>query len=151
MEYTIVKLRDNPTIKETAAEWFHAKWGIPLQAYAESMEQCIQGRDFVPQWYVAVQDGDIIGGVGVIENDFHDRKDLTPNVCAVYVEEQHRGNGIAGEILAYICNDFYRHGIDTLYLLTDHKDFYEKYGWQFLCMAQGDGEDYPSRIYIHKM
>lgn len=25
--------------------------------------------------------------MGVIENDFHDRKDLTPNVCAVYTEE----------------------------------------------------------------
>lgn len=30
-------------------------------------------------------DGDkIAGGMGVIENDFHDRKDLAPNVCAVW-------------------------------------------------------------------
>ena len=28
--------------------------------------------------------------MGVIENDFHDRKDLTPNVCAVYTEEDCR-------------------------------------------------------------
>lgn len=33
---------------------------------------------------------------GSIENDFHDRKDLTPNICAVYTEEAYRGRGIAG-------------------------------------------------------
>lgn len=43
----------------------------------------------------------IIGGMGVIENDFHDRKDLAPNVCAVYTEEDRRCNGIAGALLNY--------------------------------------------------
>lgn len=33
---------------------------------------------------------------GSIANDFHDRKDLTPNICAVYTEEAYRGRGIAG-------------------------------------------------------
>lgn len=31
---------------------------------------------------------------GSIANDFHDRKDLTPNICAVYTEEAYRGRGI---------------------------------------------------------
>lgn len=38
----------------------------------------------------------IVGGLGVIENDFHNRKDLTPNVCAVYVDEDYLCQGIAG-------------------------------------------------------
>ena len=41
----------------------------------------------------------IIGGMGVIKNDFHDKKDLTPNVCAVYTEESYRKQGIAGVLL----------------------------------------------------
>ena len=28
-------------------------------------------------------------------------------------------------------------GVDTLYLITDHNNFYERYGWKFLCMVQG--------------
>lgn len=52
----------------------------------------------VPQWYVVVQGDKIIAGLGVIENDFHDRKDLSPNVCAVHVEEAYRCRGIAGEM-----------------------------------------------------
>ena len=36
-------------------------------------------------------------------------------------------------------------------LATDHTSFYERYGWQFYCMVQGDGEEEPSRLYIHTM
>ncbi len=38
-------------------------------------------------------------------------------------------------------------GIPALYLLTDHNSFYERYGWEFLCMVQGEGETEPSRMY----
>ncbi len=41
MNYKIVKLVDKPEMKEQAAQWFHEKWGIPLEAYLESMEQCL--------------------------------------------------------------------------------------------------------------
>lgn len=77
MEYEIVPLRKRPDLKEPAARWFHEKWGIPLQTYRESMEACLAGGSTVPQWYVALEGDRIIGGLGVIENDFHDRKDLT--------------------------------------------------------------------------
>lgn len=150
MNYEIVKLIDKPQIKEQAAQWFHEKWGIPLAAYEESMEECLTKVNPVPQWYVAVEKDRIIGGLGVIENDFHNRKDLTPNVCAVYVEEDKRCNGIAGALLCYVCNDMKEKGIDTLYLVTDHTSFYERYGWEFLCMVQGDGEPDMTRMYIHR-
>lgn len=41
MNYKIIRLTDNPEIKEQAAQWFHEKWGIPLEAYTESMEECL--------------------------------------------------------------------------------------------------------------
>lgn len=137
-------------MKERSAQWFHEKWGVPLAAYLESMEESLSGKGPVPQWYVAVEDDRIIGGMGVIENDFHDRKDLTPNVCAVYTEEDRRGRGVAGALLNDVCEDMKKRGVDTLYLLTDHDSFYERYGWEFLCMAQGDGEPEMSRMYVHK-
>ena len=95
--------------------------------------------------------GKIIGGIGVIENDFHNRKDLTPNVCAVYVEENYRCQGIAGKLLEYVCEDMRSFGLETLYLITDHTGFYERYGWKFLCMAQGDGEVDLSRMYVYDL
>lgn len=150
MRFELVRLTDRPEIGAQAAQWFHQKWGIPLEAYVESIEDCITGGKPVPQWYVAMEEDRIIGGMGVIENDFHNRKDLTPNVCAVYTEEDKRGNGVAGALLNYVCADMKEKGIDTLYLLTDHTSFYERYGWEFLCMVQGDGEPDMSRMYIHR-
>ncbi|MBQ8527590.1 MAG: GNAT family N-acetyltransferase [Lachnospiraceae bacterium] len=149
MKYNIIKIHEHSELKEAAANWFHSKWGVPREAYLESMEDCIAG-DTVPQWYVVMKDTEIIGGLGVIENDFHDRKDLTPNVCAVYVEDGYRGRGIAGEMLSFVCEDMKRRGINTLYLVTDHTSFYERYGWEFLCMVQGDDEPEMTRMYIHK-
>ncbi len=150
MEYRIIRLADNPEMKDELAQWFHEKWGIPLEAYLESMEQCLAQKGPVPQWYAAMEDGRIIGGLGVIENDFHDRKDLAPNVCAVYTEPDWRGRGVAGALLQYVCADMREKGIATLYLVTDHTSFYERYGWEFLCMVQGDGEPEMTRMYIHK-
>ena len=96
-------------------------------------------------------DGDkIVGGMGVIENDFHDRKDLSPNVCAVYTEEEYRCRGIAGHLLNMTVKDLKAKGITPVYLVSDHIGFYERYGWEFLCMVQGDGEPEMTRMYIHR-
>lgn len=148
--YDRIRLADRPDLIGQVAEWFHEKWGIPLAAYQESMEECLAGGHAVPQWYVAMEGGRIVGGMGVIENDFHDRKDLSPNICAVYTEEDKRGQGIAGELLRFVCADMKSKGIDTLYLVTDHTSFYERYGWEFFCMVQGDGETEMSRMYVHR-
>lgn len=148
MKYDIVSLQNAPQMLESASEWFSEKWGIPKNVYVESMRDCISGTSPVPQWYMAVCEGEIVGGAGVIENDFHERRDLSPNVCAVFVEEKMRGQGIAGEILDRICCDMKSLGVDTLYLLTDHDSFYERYGWKFYCYARSFGEEKASRMYI---
>lgn len=148
--YKIEKLAEHNEMLQEAANWFHEKWGIGIELYEESMKECISRENRIPQWYVVIDKGKIIAGLGVIENDFHDRKDLTPNVCGVYVEEHYRCQGIAGEMLEFVCKDVKEKGIDTLYLITDHTSFYERYKWQFFCMVQGDGEAEMSRMYIHQ-
>ena len=151
MNQQIIRLTNRPDLKEQMARWFHEKWGVPLEAYLESMTDCLEGHKAVPQWYAVIENDRIIGGSGVIENDFHDRKDLTPNVCAVYTEEDRRGMGVAGALLNFICRDMASKGISTLYLVTDHTSFYERYGWEFFCMVQGDGEPDMTRMYVHRV
>ena len=50
----------------------------------------------------------------------------------------------------YVCDDISSMGIDILYLITDHISFYERYGWTFLCVIQGDGEPNKTRTYNHQ-
>ena len=147
--YTYIKLRERPELKQAAAEWFHSKWNVPIEAYLDCMDAYLSGETEYG-WYLCLDDNKIVGGMGVIENDFHDRKDLAPNVCAVYTEEACRGKGIAGQLLTIVVDDMKSKGITPIYLVTDHTGFYERYGWEFLCMVQGDGEDSMSRMYIHR-
>ena len=144
-----ITLRERPELEDTAAEWFQSKWGVPKEAYLECMDDYLAGRTEYG-WYLCLDKEKIVGGMGVIENDFHDRKDLAPNVCAVYTEEEYRGRGIAGRLLNMTVDDMRSKGISPLYLVTDHIDFYERYGWEFLCMVQGDGEPDMTRMYIHR-
>ena len=149
MELQYRKLRDIPDMKDAAAQWFHDMWGVPKEAYLECMDAYLAGETEYG-WYVCLDGDKIVGGLGVIDNDFHDRKDLAPNVCAVYVIEEYRCRGIAGRLLDMVVEDQRAHGISPVYLLTDHVGFYERYGWEFFCEAQGEGEPEPSRLYIHK-
>ena len=148
-QYQYVTLREKKELKMLAAEWFHSKWGVPTQAYLECMDAYLQGQTEYG-WYLCLDGDKIIGGMGVIENDFHDRKDLTPNVCAVFTEESYREQGIAGYLLNMVVRDMKSKGISPIYLVTDHVGFYERYGWEFLCMVQGDGEPDMTRMYIHR-
>ena len=147
--YRYITLREEPELMESAAQWFHSKWHVPVEAYLACMEEYLSGATELG-WYLCLEGERIVGGMGVIENDFHDRKDLTPNVCAVYTEEDCRGRGIAGNLLNMVRDDLFAKGITPIYLLTDHTGFYERYGWEFFCMAQGDGDEEMARMYIHR-
>ena len=146
---TYLTLRQCPERMDRAAEWFHEKWGVPTEAYRDCMKAYLD-RETEYGWYLAFCGEQIVGGLGVIENDFHDRKDLSPNVCAVYTEANFRGQGIAGRLLDMVVEDMRGKGVSPLYLVTDHIGFYERYGWEFLCMVQGDGEPEPTRMYVHR-
>lgn len=146
---TYITLRERPKLENDAAQWFHQKWGVPVDAYLACMDAYL-ANETEYGWYLCLDGGNIVGGMGVIENDFHDRKDLAPNVCAVYTEKDYRCNGIAGHLLNMVVEDMRSKGISPLYLVTDHIGFYERYGWEFLCMVQGDGEPDMTRMYIHR-
>ena len=148
-EYQYITLREVPEKKDMAATWFHNKWGVPKEAYLECMEAYLNNETEYG-WYLCMDGDKIVGGMGVIENDFHDRKDLTPNVCAVYTEEEYRCKGIVGKLLHMVVDDMKEKGITPIYLVTDHTNFYERYGWEFFCMVQGDGEEEMTRMYIHR-
>ena len=147
--YVYTALRDRPELIDRAAAWFHEKWHVPAEAYLECMTADLN-QETEYGWDLCLDGEQIIGGLGIIENDFHDRKDLSPNVCAVYTEKAFRNQGIAGRLLNMAVDDMRAKGITPLYLVTDHTGFYERYGWEFFCMVHGDGEPGLTRMYIHR-
>ena len=94
---------------------------------------------------LTVWDGDkLVGLIRVLDDS-----EMLAQIHYVLVHPDYQGQGIAGEMLHFVCEDMKGRGVPVLYLVTDHMSFYERYGWRFLCMAQGDGEEKPSRMYVH--
>ena len=50
MEYQIIRLIDRPEMKEQMANWFSEKWSVPLQAYLDSMEDCLRKTNAVNEF-----------------------------------------------------------------------------------------------------
>lgn len=146
--YDPIALRQRPELAQAAAEWFHERWGVPAQAYRDCMDAYLAGRTEYG-WYLCLDGDRIVGGLGVIENDFHDCRDLAPNICAVYTDPSHRGRGIARRLLDLAVSDLRAKGISPVYLVTDHVGFYERYGWRFLCMARDENTGEETRVYVH--
>lgn len=145
--YQFISIKNKPEIIDKATSWFCSKWKVPKESYLECMKSYLNGETELG-WFLCLDGEKIVAGLGVIENDFHERKDLTPNICAVYVETEYRNQGIAGKLLNMAVEDLRNNNISPVYLLTDHTGFYERYGWEFFCNSLcDDGKE--SRLYIH--
>ena len=133
MQYKIISVRSNPEYAARAIDWFSSRWGIDRREYEKSINDCISSNDRLPRWYLAIGENDeIIGGCGLILNDFVDRTDLFPYLCALFVEKEARGHALGSKLLEYARTEAGRLGFDNLYLCTDHTSYYEKYGCRYI-------------------
>ena len=143
----IISVRENPTYKDIAIKYFQSKWpdAYPI-LYEDSINHSIDSPNPLPQWYLLEKDNEIIGCAGLITNDFISRMDLYPWVCALYIDENHRGHFYSTLLLEKAKEDAVKAGFKNLYLSTEHIGFYEKMGFNSIGQGYHPWED-ESRIY----
>jgi len=128
----IISIRESPQFKDFAIEYLSSKWGVPRIIYEDCITHSITTVNPLPQWYLLEQDGKIIGCSGLVTNDFISRMDLYPWLCALFIEESHRGNGYGLLLIEKVMFDAKKGGFGSLYLSTKHVGYYEKYGFKYI-------------------
>jgi N-acetylglutamate synthase-like GNAT family acetyltransferase len=147
----IISVRENPDYKNKAIEYFQRSWKSVLPViYEDSITHSLTARNSLPQWYLLENNGDIIGCAGLITNDFISRGDLYPWICALYIEEKHRGNAYGSLLIEQAKIDAKKAGFEYVYLSTSHIGYYEKYDFEYIGQGYHPwGEE--SRIYELKL
>ena len=142
----IISIRTYPEWVSRAADYFSSKWNIDRQLYLDSMNDSLSTEKSVPRWYLMLRDDEIIGGYGLISNDFMVRTDLYPWFCALYIETAERGQQLGAKLLSHGRLEAAKLGFNKVYLNTDHVGYYEKYGWSYIGdYAHQSGEN--TRVY----
>lgn len=143
----IISVREQPQYAQRIIAYLQQCWSeVEPIIYSDCVNHCIDAANPLPQWYVLMKEDEIIGCAGLITNDFISRMDLYPWLCALFIDENHRGNGYGQLLIEKTKEDARKSGFANLYLCTDLVGYYEKYGFCHL------GEGYhpwgeTSRIY----
>ena len=143
----IISVRNNPEYKEQAIKYLQNSWPeVSPVIYENCISHSINAEQSLPQWYLLEKDDEIIGCAGLITNDFISRMDLYPWLCALFIDEQYRGNSYGSLLIEQAKEDSKHYGFKYLNLCTDFTGFYEKYGFEYIGQGYHPWEE-ESRIY----
>jgi len=80
---------------------------------------------------VALEGAELLGGALLIDSDLDLRPELTPWLAGVYVKAEHRGKGVASQLVNRVVEEAAALGVPELYLYTDtSQSLYARLGWQ---------------------
>lgn len=147
----IRSVRENPEYKDKAIAYFQKSWpGVSPVIYEDCINHCIDSDNSLPQWYLLLEGTKTIGCAGLITNDFISRMDLYPWICALFIEEELRGNAYGSLLIEKAKEDAKEGGFNQLNLCTDHIGYYEKYGFHYIGQGYHPWGE-ASRIYQIKL
>ena len=130
----VISLREHPEYKQAAIRFFQDRWATEksMPVYENCLHYALQTENPLPQWYLLEDGDDLVGGCGLIPNDYISRMDLWPWICALWVDEDRRGRGCGGLLLERAKADARALGYKAVYLCTDHIGYYERYGFKHI-------------------
>lgn len=132
---TLISIRENPEFMELAIKYFQKQWASEetMMVYEDCISHSITSKNPLPQWYLLLDEKEeIIGCAGLVTNDFISRGDLYPWFCALFIDENHRGNSYGKLLINKAKKDAKKGVFSHIYLCTDHIGYYEKYGFSYV-------------------
>ncbi len=99
---------------------------------------------------VAFNNDEICGYCTVAKTDCIPNLIYTPYIGYLFVDEEYRGNRLSQKLIVYSMKYLKSIGFDKVYLVSDHENLYEKYGFKVIDrkMSPWGSEE---KIYIQEL
>lgn len=96
----------------------------------EKVKNNLNKNDFCK--LILLNDDELIGFISLFPNDSDERRDLGPWYATMYVKKEYRKKGYSKILNDAILKEAKNRGFTTIYLKTDLKNYYEKFGAIFI-------------------
>ena len=118
----------------------------------KSLAKAMMNNDF-KDWervIVAFDNNEICGYCTVAKTDCIPNLVYTPYIGYLFVDEECRGNRLSQKLIVYSMKYLKLIGFDKVYLVSDHENLYEKYGFKVIDrkMSPWGSEE---KIYIQEL
>lgn len=81
---------------------------------------------------VALHENDIAGYCTVAKSDCIPNVSYTPYIGYMFVDEKYRGQRLSQKLISYAMSYLKTQGFQQVFLVSDHENFYEKYGFRVI-------------------
>ena len=88
----------------------------------------------------------LVGFISLFPNDCEEEKELTPWYATMYVKKEYRNQGYSRILHEAILYEAKKRGFSTLYLKTDLKNYYEKFGAVFIKKMKSNEKLYKIKL-----
>ena len=139
----IVNIKNNKRyireyIKLCSLEWGKDKDEKEMNKYISEKEEKIEKEDKVISVLGLIDNDILIGFISLFKHDDVDDCDLSPWYATIYVKKEYRGKGYSKILNDAILEEAKRLGYDRVYLKSELKGYYEKFGAKYLKTIHGD-------------
>jgi N-acetylglutamate synthase-like GNAT family acetyltransferase len=132
MGIRIIGIREHPEYLQRGIDFLSIRWSVDRKIYDDCIRHSIDAKGPLPQWYLMLKEERIIGGFGLLINDFISRQDLLPWMCTLYIAEKERGRQLGARLMEHGKKEAAKLGYEKLYCNTELEGYYEKYGWKYI-------------------
>ncbi|WP_156889740.1 GNAT family N-acetyltransferase [Paenibacillus harenae] len=148
-ENTVIQsIKECPERRNAFIAYISAAWPAVKNAVIPQLEESLATSNRLPLTFLVLKNDRIIGFYQLIEQEYLDRKDLSPWIAPLFIDKSERGQALGAMLLQHGRKTAGQLGYEKVYLTTDHIRYYEKYGFREIGLSNFEWGR-PSKIYEH--
>ena len=135
-------LANKPNLIPLLAKWYFEEWGqyvpeVTLDSEITRLKTCLHTND-IPMVMIALEGDQLIGAAQIKYHEMSQFPEKEHWLGSVYTSGEHRGKGIAQQIILALLDKAKMLDIPTLFLQTERLDggLYQKMGWSPVIRTQ---------------